>query len=102
MFTLKRRFTALAAGALLAGSLAAAPVAAGKPAPPANGLSAHQQSVLRSIAKDTWKFFAADVDPTTHLPLDNLGPGTTRGEYTSAGNISDGPTPGGPRRWPRG
>ena len=50
-------------------------------------LSAHQQAVLHGIAADTWKFYAADVDPTTHLPLDNLGPGTVRGEYTSAANI---------------
>ena len=27
---------------------------------------------------------AADIDPNTHLPLDNLGPGVTRGAYTSA------------------
>jgi hypothetical protein len=39
------------------------------------------------IARDTWKFFRTDVDPTTHLPLDNIGPGTTRGSYTSAANI---------------
>ena len=29
--------------------------------------------VLHGIAADTWKFYAADVDPSTHLPLDNLG-----------------------------
>jgi Putative glucoamylase/Protein of unknown function (DUF3131) len=50
-------------------------------------LSAQQQTVLRGIAADTWRFYAADVDPTTHLPLDNLGPGSVRGEYTSAANI---------------
>ena len=38
-------------------------------------LSVHQRAVLHGIAADTWKFYAADVDPTTHLPLDNLGPG---------------------------
>lgn len=27
------------------------------------------------------------MDPTTHLPLDNLGPGAVRGTYTSAANI---------------
>lgn len=43
--------------------------------------------MLYAIAKDTWKFYTADVDPTTHLPLDNLGPGAVRGEYTSAANI---------------
>ena len=51
-------------------------------------LNAHQRAVLHGIAADTWKFYAADVDPTTHLPLDNLGgPGTARGNYTSAANI---------------
>jgi hypothetical protein len=24
------------------------------------------------IARDTWRFYQADVDPGTHLPLDNL------------------------------
>ena len=43
--------------------------------------------MLHGIAADTWKFYAADVDPTTALPLDNLGPGTVRGTYTSAANI---------------
>jgi hypothetical protein len=55
-----------------------------KPPPP---LTAHERTVLYGIAKDTWAFFGADVDPTTHLPLDNLGPGATRGSYTSAANI---------------
>ena len=50
-------------------------------------LSAQQRSVLQGIAADTWKFYAADVDPNTHLPLDNLGPGAVRGTYTSAANI---------------
>ena len=39
------------------------------------------------VARDTWKFFAKDVDPKTHLPLDNIGPGSTRGNYTSAANV---------------
>ena len=43
--------------------------------------------MLGGIARDTWRFYAADVDPGTHLPLDNLGPGATRGAYTSAANI---------------
>jgi hypothetical protein len=54
---------------------------------PGGGLNAHQRSVLQTIAADTWRFYAADVDPNTHLPLDNLGPGDTRGTYTSAANI---------------
>ncbi len=50
-------------------------------------LTAQQRAVLQGIAKDTWSFYAGDVDPTTHLPLDNIGPGSTRGAYTSAANI---------------
>jgi hypothetical protein len=50
-------------------------------------LSAQQRSALHGIAADTWRFYAADVDPVTHLPLDNLGPGATRGAYTSAANV---------------
>jgi hypothetical protein len=51
------------------------------------GLTSSQRAVLSSIARDTWAFFSADIDPNTHLPLDNLGPGSTRGTYTSAANI---------------
>jgi hypothetical protein len=51
------------------------------------GLGAQQRAVLHGIAADTWRFYAADVDPVTHLPLDNLGPGAVRGAYTSAANI---------------
>jgi putative glucoamylase len=51
------------------------------------GLTAPQRAVLHGIAADTWRFYAADVDPVTHLPLDNLGPGAVRGPYTSAANI---------------
>src|ERR1700759_2416709 len=52
-----------------------------------SSLTAQQRAVLHGIAKDTWRFYAADVDPVTHLPLDNLGPGAVRGAYTSAANI---------------
>ncbi len=51
------------------------------------GLTAQQRAVLHGIAADTWRFYGADVDPVTHLPLDNLGPGAVRGAYTSAANI---------------
>lgn len=63
-----------------------------------SGLTAAQKATLPGIARDTWKFYAADVDPGTHLPLDNLtfaagsavsvsnGP-TSYGRYTSAANI---------------
>jgi hypothetical protein len=53
----------------------------------AAGLTDAQRAQLLRIAHDTWRFFAADVDPTTALPLDHLGPGTVRGQYTSAANI---------------
>ncbi len=46
-----------------------------------------QKAELYGIAHDTWQFYAADVDRVTHLPLDNLGPGSVRGEYTSAANV---------------
>jgi hypothetical protein len=53
----------------------------------AGALTTKQRAVLYGIARDTWRFYAADVDPVTHLPLDNLGPGSVRGAYTSAANI---------------
>jgi hypothetical protein len=55
--------------------------------PAAHALDSGQRAALYGIARDTWKFYAADVDPNTHLPLDNLGPGAVRGQYTSAANI---------------
>ena len=73
--------------ALFASTLVAVQPASAHPTGPPSGLSAHQRAVLYGIAKDTWKFFAKDVDPNTHLPLDNIGPGDTRGTYTSAANI---------------
>ena len=57
------------------------------------GLGATDRGTLLGIARDTWKFYSADVDPTTHLPMDNVtfaGGATTPtgfGRYTSASNI---------------
>ena len=74
----------------------AAPTPGAQPATsvvPYSGLSPAQRSRLREIARDTWTFFADDVDPRTHLPLDNLtyadggGAPTARGRYTSSANI---------------
>jgi hypothetical protein len=45
-----------------------------------------QRKALMQIARDTWGFYGADVDPNTHLPLDNLG-ANGAGRYTSASNI---------------
>jgi len=50
-------------------------------------LTPAQKASLLQVATDTWAFFEKDTDPVTHLPLDNLGPGATRGQYTSAANI---------------
>jgi hypothetical protein len=87
----------LAAAATL--SLAPVPASAGT-GPPAgaavtayHGLTAPQRATLLGIARDTWKFYQADVDPHTHLPLDNLtfaggsATPTAYGRYTSASNI---------------
>jgi hypothetical protein len=71
-----------AVGVMVAAALVAVPAAQAR-----SGLSGHQRAALYGIAKDTWAFYAKDVDPNTHLPLDNLGPGDVRGEYTSAANI---------------
>jgi hypothetical protein len=35
-----------------------------------SGLSQGQQQALYAIAKQTWRFFDADTDPNTHLPMD--------------------------------
>jgi hypothetical protein len=75
---------ALVAAALLS------PGATAQAAGPGQGggeLTAGQRSALAGIARDTWRFYDADVDPGTHLPLDNLGPDGKRGTYTSAANI---------------
>jgi hypothetical protein len=75
------------AGAAAAQAAAAAPVASYQ------GLTRQQQASLLGIARDTWKFYGADVDPTTHLPMDNLtfaggsATPTGYGRYTSSANI---------------
>jgi hypothetical protein len=77
------RIGAIAASLLLAGVLWAPATPAARAVP----LGPQQRSMLQGIARDTWRFYASDVDATTHLPLDNLGPGATRGAYTSASDI---------------
>ena len=58
--------------------------------------------MLQGIAADTWKFYGADVDPNTHLPLDNLGPGAVRGDLHLGGEHRRVPVGGRrrPRSWP--
>jgi hypothetical protein len=54
-----------------------------------SGLTTGQRAVLRAIASQTWRFYSVDVDPNTHLPMDNIGLGgaPAKGTYTSAANI---------------
>ena len=68
-------------------AVAAAVLMVAAPPGAATGFTSQQRAVLHGIARDTWRFYAADVDPVTHLPLDNLGPGAVRGTYTSAANV---------------
>jgi hypothetical protein len=72
---------------VIAAAVAAAVLVVAAPAGAATELTAQERAALHGIARDTWQFYAADVDPTTHLPLDNLGPGAARGAYTSAANV---------------
>jgi Putative glucoamylase/Protein of unknown function (DUF3131) len=83
---MSRAVRALAAG-VLAGLLTFAVLAFSSAPAGASVLNRSQRATLRGIAADTWRFYGADVDPVTHLPLDNLGPGSVRGQYTSSANI---------------
>ena len=85
-----RRFIGIVAAVLMV-----SPVTAGASPQPSvgeyHGLTAAQRSALRDIARDTWRFYSLDVDPGTHLPMDNLtfsgSNPTAYGRYTSASNI---------------
>ncbi len=78
---------------LVPSSLARASGGAGLRVAGYRGLTGAQRADLLGIARNTWKFYQADVDPTTHLPMDNLtfaggsATPTTYGRYTSAANI---------------
>lgn len=70
---------ALAVTVLSGTAVAQAHTASARPAPSkglavanVSPLSDAQRSTLMRIARDTWRFYSTDVDPTTHLPLDNL------------------------------
>lgn len=104
-----RRSTALAAAAVTClATVASGQTAHAQPQPTATangtsspessvrdfaGLPASQKADLMDIAQRTWKFYGDDVDPTTHLPMDNLtyangsATPTDYGRYTSASNI---------------
>lgn len=78
----KLKFPTICAGLLvlfmtLVGPASARPTAADAGKTPVSqdqgGLTAQQQNVLRNLARDTWNFYAADVDTNTSLPRDNIG-----------------------------
>ena len=91
---------AASAAAIATAALLPAQRASAAPAPAAggsvasfSGLTQAQQASLLGVARDTWKFYAADIDQATHLPMDNLtfaggsATPTASGRYTSAANI---------------
>lgn len=81
---------AATAQAASGGPAAAQPaIAAGaRSATAAAPLTPAQRHVLLKYARDTWQFFGAAVNPTTHLPMDNVGfDGAPQGPYTSPTDI---------------
>jgi hypothetical protein len=91
--------TAAAVAALTAGAAAPASAQPARLAQPAQSaasplrftqtpLAPAERQQLMHFAADTWKFFGADVNPTTHLPMDNIGfDGAPQGPYTSPTDI---------------
>jgi hypothetical protein len=71
------------------GSFSVTPAYAATQGSASEVLTSSQREVLFSIARQTWRFFDAATDPTTHLPMDNIGlyDAPARGTYTSATNI---------------
>jgi hypothetical protein len=56
--------------------------------PDTMALTPAQQAILYGMAEGAWKFFAADTDPNTHLPMDSLSTGAApTGDYTSPTDI---------------
>lgn len=78
-------FAAIGASSLTGGATASAATRSAVQQP---GLTIRQKAVLYAIGYQTWRFFDADTDPITHLPMDNLGLyGAPSGPYTSPTNI---------------
>ena len=48
------------------------PASGGIPVADYRGLTAAQRAGPMSIARDTWKFYGANVDQATSLPMDNI------------------------------
>jgi hypothetical protein len=76
------------AGSQASGEQGQAPSCITTACPDTTALTPAQQAVLYGIAQDTWKFFAADSDPNTHLPMDSVSTGAApTGDYTSPTDI---------------
>jgi hypothetical protein len=80
-------------GALLAPAQQARADGSGLAVADYTGLSSAQQANLLAIARDSWKFYTADIDTATQLPMDNVtfaggsATPTGYGHYTSAADI---------------
>jgi hypothetical protein len=83
----------LAQGSAALASQGSSTATAGTPVAKYAGLSPSQRADLRAIARDSWKFYNVDIDPSTNLPMDNVtfaggsNSPTSYGTYTSASNI---------------
>jgi hypothetical protein len=72
---------------------ASAGAAVGYPVARFDALTQAQRANLLGVARDTWNFYTADIDPATNLPMDNITYAggsttpTTYGQYTSAADI---------------
>jgi hypothetical protein len=76
------------AGAAASGPRQGPPSCITTACPDTTALTPAQQAVLYGIAEDTWKFFAADTNPYTHLPMDSVSMGPEpSGDYTSPTDI---------------
>ena len=90
---LRARYLWLAAAVVIAMLAPGTARAAGYQVSRYDGLSPAQRASLLAIARDTWKFYRADVDQATSLPMDNItfaggaATPTSEGKYTSAANI---------------
>ena len=86
---MSRTLLVLAASLGMALAIALSGTVSASSRPESRGLSHDQRQQLEAIARDTWRFFDADTDPSTHLPLDNIGfnGAPARGTYTSPTNI---------------
>ena len=90
---LRARYLGLVAAVVIAMLAPGTARAAGYQVSRYDGLSPAQRASLLAIARDTWKFYGADVDQATSLPMDNItfaggsATPTSEGRYTSAANI---------------